>query len=179
MPANSRQKLTNTLVSRLPAPEAGQTFFYDSEVKPFAVRVTATGHRSFIVNAWKNGRLHRVTIGNTDHLFPGPGSNGHLIEPKRTVARVIEESGVRFTPHDLRRTFATAVNNLERSLSYYSIKRLLNHKSQDVTAGYIQHDVESLRAPMQQVTDYLLKAAGARKSAEVIEMQAASVMRQT
>jgi hypothetical protein len=40
-------------------------------------------------------------------------------------------------------------------------KRLLNHASgQDVTAGYIVMDVERLRAPMQKIADYLVRAMG-------------------
>ena len=41
----------------------------------------------------------------------------------------------------------------------------------DVTAGYIVTDVERLRAPMQKVTDYMLRAAGLRQTAPVIEAQ--------
>jgi integrase len=108
----------------------------------------------------------------SEYVFPGPGKGGYLVEPKKQVTKVIEQSGVTFILHDLRRTFATAVNKLEDRLTYYSIKRLLNHKVKDVTGGYIQIDVESLRQPMQQVTDYILKAAGIKESADVIEIQA-------
>lgn len=109
--------------------------------------------------------------GTSPYVFPGEGTKGHLVEPRKQWQRVIRESGIDFTLHDLRRTFATAVNNLERSLSAYSIKRLLNHKTQDVTAGYIQHDIESLREPMQQVTDYILKCAGLKASAQVLTLE--------
>ena len=38
------------------------------------------------------------------------------------------------------------------------LKRLLNHKmNNDVTAGYIMRDVERLRKPMQQISNFLLK----------------------
>jgi hypothetical protein len=37
----------------------------------------------------------------------------------------------------------------------------------DVTAGYVIHDVERLRAPMQKVADFILKAAGVKKPTEV------------
>ncbi len=65
-------------------------------------------------------------------------------------------SGVPFTIHDLRRTFATTAEGLD--LPAYSLKRLLNHKmSNDVTAGYIMLDVERLRKPMQLITDFLIE----------------------
>jgi integrase len=140
--------------------------------------------RSFTVPDTKNKQHHTLPLSDYlfdmlkrrartgEYVFPAPGRAGHVVDPRAQLEAVVERSGVAFTPHDLRRTFATAVNNLERSLSYYSIKRLLNHKTQDVTAGYIQHDVESLREPMQQVTDYLLKAASVKQSAQMIQLQA-------
>ncbi len=90
-------------------------------------------------------------------VFPGEGIHGYLVEPKKQIQKVVDRSGVVFTPHDLRRTFATIARLLE--LSHYSIKRLMNHKmSGDITASYIVSDVESLRIPMQRITDYFLKA---------------------
>jgi integrase len=45
---------------------------------------------------------------------------------------------VPFSPHDLRRTFASIVSRLGDRLSYYTTKRLLNHRTSDVTQGYVQ-----------------------------------------
>jgi len=58
--------------------------------------------------------------------------------------------------HDLRRTFASIADSLD--ISAYVLKRLLKHKisGSDVTASYIINDVERLRKPMQQITDYIL-----------------------
>jgi predicted DNA-binding protein len=73
------------------------------------------------------------------------------------MATVIERSGVTFTTHDLRRTFATVADSLD--IPGYAVKALLNHKTgADVTVGYIIADVERLRGPMQRITDYLLRA---------------------
>lgn len=77
-------------------------------------------------------------------------------DPQKQMKKVIELSGVQFTPHDLRRTFITIAESLD--ISAYALKRLANHKmTSDVTAGYIIGDAERLRIPMQQVTDYLKK----------------------
>ena len=38
----------------------------------------------------------------------------------------------------------------------------------DVTAGYIVTDVERLRKPMQQITDYLLKCMGIKNESTVV-----------
>src|SRR5690606_4396018 len=40
-------------------------------------------------------------------VFAGSGKKGYLVEPKKQIQRVIEVSGVQFSIHDLRRTFAT------------------------------------------------------------------------
>ncbi len=95
---------------------------------------------------------------------------GYMHYPKRQLAKVTAASGVEFCAHDLRRTFTTIAERLD--ISSYAVKRLINHKQKgDVTAGYIIHDVERLRAPMQQISDYILKAAGVKASAEVIPLE--------
>lgn len=104
-----------------------------------------------------------------EYVFPEINGEGRITTPTRIMNRVIEESGVRFTIHDLRRTFITIAESLD--ISAYALKRLLNHKmNNDITAGYIISDVERLRAPMQKITDHLLKCMGAIPSAEIIEL---------
>lgn len=66
-------------------------------------------------------------------------------------------SGVEFHFHDLRRSFATIADDLD--ISERVIKRLLNHRSNDVTQGYICNGVERLRAPMQLISDEILRRA--------------------
>ncbi|HHI9467965.1 TPA: tyrosine-type recombinase/integrase [Legionella anisa] len=93
---------------------------------------------------------------SSDFVFPAKSKAGHIQEPKKVVLKVAELSGVPFTLHDLRRTFATTAEGLD--LPAYALKRLLNHKmNNDVTAGYIMRDVERLRKPIQQITDFLIK----------------------
>jgi len=87
-------------------------------------------------------------------VFAGRGIKGYMDDPNKQMKLVIQSSGVIFTPHDLRRTFITIAESLD--ISAYALKRLANHKmNNDVTAGYIIADAERLRAPMQQITDYL------------------------
>ena len=106
------------------------------------------------------------------YVFPGDGAKGYLVEPRNQMERVISESCISFTLHDLRRTFITVAESLD--IPAYALKRLINHKmSNDVTAGYIIADVERLRPPMQKVTDYLLKCGGLKPSAQVIELASA------
>ena len=103
------------------------------------------------------------------YVFPGIGAAGHIIEPRKQIVKVIESTGIKFTVHDLRRTFITIAESLD--IPAYALKRLLNHKmSQDVTAGYIVMDVERLRKPMQQITDYLLAYMGVKKQADIVTL---------
>lgn len=87
------------------------------------------------------------------YVFPGEGKSGHIVNPKRALHEVLAVTGIKFSCHDLRRTFATIAESLD--LSRYTIKDLLNHKREeaDVTGGYIVLEVERLRAPMQKITD--------------------------
>jgi integrase len=92
--------------------------------------------------------------------FVFAADDGRVIGNLRyALAAIAKARGASFTPHDLRRTFATAAEGLD--LPSYTIKRLLNHKqASDVTSGYLVIDTERLRAPMQKITDYILRAAG-------------------
>mgnify|MGYP003654210949 FL=1 len=89
-------------------------------------------------------------------MFEGISPDKPINDPKKQIKKVREISGVNFTMHDLRRTFATAADSLD--MSSYALKKLLNHKDErDVTIGYIVTDVERLRSPMEQITNYFLE----------------------
>lgn len=94
-------------------------------------------------------------------VFPGRGETGHMVETKKFYARVAKSSGIRFTLHDLRRTFVTIAESLD--IPHYALKRLLNHRgNSDVTAGYIIIDVERLRGPVQRVAERIWEMVHAR-----------------
>jgi integrase len=117
--------------------------------------------------------LHSRSAGaDSDFVFPSSSKTGYIIEPRKVMEKVITNSGVTFTLHDLRRTFITIAESLD--IPAYALKRLMNHKmNHDVTAGYIVMDVERLRAPMQMIADHLLKLMGVKKSADVIPINQA------
>ncbi len=103
------------------------------------------------------------------YIFPGEGKTGYVGEPRKAMGKVISASGIKFTLHDLRRTFITIAESLD--IPAYALKRLLNHKmNQDVTAGYIVIDAERLRMPMpmpmQMITDRLMSLMGMKKTDE-------------
>jgi integrase len=105
-----------------------------------------------------------------EYVFSANSDTGHLIEPRKAMLKVAELSCVSFTVHDLRRTFVTIAESLE--IPAYALKRLLNHNmNHDVTAGYIIMDVERLRKPMEQISNYLLRCMGVKQTAKVIMLQ--------
>lgn len=109
----------------------------------------------------------RKAEAKTKYVFPNETNTGYMTDPKKQIANVIKESGVNFSTHDLRRTFITIAESLD--ISAYALKRLLNHKmTNDVTAGYIITDVERLRAPMQKITDYILKCIGKKETPVIL-----------
>jgi integrase len=111
----------------------------------------------------------RKAVSVSEYVFSD--SAGRRISNFRYALAAIEKaSGVRFTPHDLRRTFATIADSLD--IPAYALKALMNHKSgADVTAGYVIVTAERLRAPMQKIEDFVLKAAGLKPTAEIVELK--------
>ena len=105
-----------------------------------------------------------------DYIFQASRSDGPLTDPRAWIDKVADQSGVPFTLHDLRRTFTTVAESLD--IPMYTLKRLLNHKMDkaDVTAGYIVSDVERLRGPMRQISEYLLRQAKGEHGAAVVHI---------
>jgi integrase len=113
--------------------------------------------------------VRRKTQSTSAYVFPNETDKGGLKEPKKQIRNVVNESGVSFSSHDLRRTFITIAESLD--IPAYALKKLLNHRmSTDVTAGYIIITPERLRAPMQKITDDILARCGVVENAEVIPM---------
>jgi integrase len=80
------------------------------------------------------------------------GKNG--LSPIRDIddsrLKVIAASKVDFTLHDLRRTFATI--SAEIGIPPYLLKKILNHKSGDVTEGYVISTPEILRGAILKIS---------------------------
>lgn len=111
---------------------------------------------NYLCNFMKELKAHSVS----PFVFPANNKSGHLENQRNAVKKLAEQSGIQFTLHDLRRTFASIANNHIANITNFTLKKLLNHAESDVTAGYIQFEVESLRRPMQMIEDYILEQAG-------------------
>ena len=110
---------------------------------------TIEGIECLIIRDTKNHRAHYVPVteeirkilqraeNKSEYIFPSTQHPDTYIKDERTtLKRLSEMIGMEFKCHDLRRTFATRA--AEVGIDYLMIKRLLNHRSNDITAQYIQ-----------------------------------------
>jgi integrase len=72
------------------------------------------------------------------------------------IKKVVVESGVSFTAHDLRRTAATVA--AEHGFSRDQIGRLLNHSVSNVTEAYIQKTAVALMPILEAIEQDILGA---------------------
>ncbi|MBJ8424545.1 tyrosine-type recombinase/integrase [Acinetobacter bereziniae] len=120
----------------------------------------------------KNGEAHSLPIGHrllevlrsretkkfNEYVFASKSGKikGYTTNLSKGKQKIIDETGIEFTFHDLRRTFGTIAENLD--YGQYTIKRLLNHTvSGDVTEGYIQISDKKLRLAMQEIEDIVFE----------------------
>ena len=95
---------------------------------------------------------------SSDFVFPGNNTLKALVNPYKQIKLVREDSGIYFTMHDLRRTFATVADGLD--IQHHIIKRLMNHANNDVTIKhYVQPSIERLREPMKLIDEYIMSNA--------------------
>lgn len=137
---------------RIPRPKGGESKAFDLPLS------------DFLMELFERRRAESAEFApDTPWVFPAESASGHIQEPR------IDTASVKWSPHDLRRTFITVAESMD--MSSYAMKALVNHSqpSHDVTAGYLSIDVERLRAPQQAITDRLLAICeGAGPSSEVV-----------
>ena len=97
--------------------------------------------------------LHELT-GGSKWVFASDDHAKHMVTPIKPIRAVMAASGVTFSPHDCRRTFATIAEAV--SLPMSMIKRMMNHATtNDVTGGYIVTESETLRQAINKVASYI------------------------
>lgn len=95
-------------------------------------------------------------------VFYEPGPQGAIPDPRKNLLKLQEAVGFALGFHDLRRTFAVVADRLD--LSAFALQRLLNHQTQNVTAGYVVSGVDRLRDPIQRISNEIDRLAGLDKS---------------
>ena len=90
------------------------------------------------LNRWLRDQLALKQGQGSVYVFEnGNVKGGYVRNLKRPLERIKRRSGLEFTPHDLRRSFATYLDTV--GTPFGVIKQLLNHKTKaDVTERYIQ-----------------------------------------
>ena len=110
-----------------------------------------------------------------DYIFSANNKLGHLKDHRKAVRQISADCKIEFSLHDLRRTFASIVeNDIGLNVSEYLQNRLLNHAQTDVHGKhYVQFDIERLKPIMQAVENFILIQAGIKEEskAEVVNME--------
>jgi integrase len=92
----------------------------------------------------------RRAVGRDKFVFPT--QRGHIKDPRAAIKTITASTGIEFSLHDLRRTYAT--NARTAGVDFLALKALLNHSQpQDTTGGYTVLSVEQVRVDAQKVTD--------------------------
>src|SRR5437870_12408301 len=64
-------KLTKSFADKIqPTPEKDQAFYRDTELKGFALRITASGTKSFVVEKIIGNKVRRITLGKYSDALP-------------------------------------------------------------------------------------------------------------
>lgn len=92
--------------------------------------------------------------GNNSFVFPGDHAEGAMAIPRWPLDQVTLKTGIEFSSHDLRRTFATIA---EASLLPETIiKRLLNHTTDNnVTGGYIRAEFNTMKQAIDRIAVFI------------------------
>jgi integrase len=108
----TQNRLTDAEIKRRPAPAIGKIISWDAQVTGLGVRITAAGHRSFVLDyRTRSGRRRRYTIGT----FPDWSVAGAR-EEARKLKRQIDTGGDPLAEIEAERGAATVADLIERFL---------------------------------------------------------------
>jgi len=96
---------------------------------------------------------------NAQSVFPSTRSkSGHIEDPKKEWAEVLEQSGLKgLRLHDLRRTLGSW--QARQGASLLVIGKSLGHRSTQATAIYSRLDLDPVRESVQQATAAMMEAS--------------------
>ena len=121
----------------------------------------------------KNGTSHSVPLAarmiellvrrraandGSPYVFPGGGKSGHLEDPKRGWARLLERAGlIDLRIHDLRRTLASF--QIDTGATMATVGATLNHQNPSTTAVYARMAQDPIRASLEMAHEAMYKRA--------------------
>jgi integrase len=101
--------------------------------------------------------IARRRLGRDRYVFPG--KSGHISDMAGPFAAIAEQTGIKVSPHDLRRGLITIAESIGIPLNV--IKALVNHApARDTTSGYVIMATERLREPVRQIEQRLIELCG-------------------
>lgn len=138
----------------------------------------------------KNGHAHRVplsgqalailtelkrTAADSHWVFPSRyKADEAMTHVQKAIQRVRKRARVAFTGHDIRRTAASHMASL--GVHRFTIRKLLNHKDQEVTAIYDRYSYDKeKREALQLWANYLDEVVSKSEPKRVIPMTRAAV----
>ena len=150
------------LMTGLRSNEARSLTWKDVELDKGVLTIRASiakNHREaqLPINSWLIDQLSkRLKVG--EYIFLSECGTRYVDNLRRPLERLQQLSGIRVTPHDLRRTFATYMDLL--GAPFGAIKQMLNHVSNsDITAQYIQRrDIDQLRQYSEKLLMFIADA---------------------
>jgi integrase len=127
--------------------------FHDRTIRVPAARTKAGRKLDLPMVDVAHGMLvARRSLGNGGFVFPGNGRAGHIVDLQTPLRQIEAATGIKVSPHDLRRTYVTVAESTE--ISPLHLKALVNHSlGGGITEGYVQMSVERLREPAQRVCE--------------------------
>ena len=102
-------------------------------------------------------------------VFPGEGKTGHVVEPKKAWATLLNHAHIEnLRIHDLRRTLGSWQARTGASLTI--IGKSLNHKTHQATAIYARLDLDPVRQSVNTATSAMMAAAGMKSGAAIVQL---------
>jgi integrase len=148
-------RLTKKVIDAAPAPEQGQSFLRDDELRGFAVRITP-GSKSFILEKEINGRVRRMTLGRYGALT--------LDQARRIAQEKIGEIAKGEDPADARqkRLRGATFGDLER---IYLERHAIHKKSRTTDLSALKHVVSWRNRQLSSITRSIVSAKHAELGA--------------
>jgi len=100
--------------------------------------------------------LRRIfNANNTPFVFASPHGGAVPSNFRSSYGRILKQTGLTFTCHDLRRLAASSMERL--GVPHYTIKAILNHKTgaHDVTGGYVQVDDDMMLQALKKLEAFI------------------------
>ena len=97
----------------------------------------------------------RINANNTPFVFASPHGGAVPSNFRSSYGRILKQTGLTFTCHDLRRLAASSMERL--GVPHYTIKAILNHKTgaHDVTGGYVQVDDDMMLQALKKLEAFI------------------------